>query len=184
MKTKLIHSIIFNLNKITLQNFCNNMQENSSGLSTLSKEQIFEKIKFYCKYRERCVKEVRTKLLSYKLQKADTERILDDLINENYINDERFATAFVRGKFSLNHWGKLKIKIALKQLEINDHIIKNALNVINEEEYKRIINKLAEKKFYQLRAEKNLLTKKIKIQNFLLQKGFERNLISDVIKKF
>src|SRR6476661_8147393 len=110
---------------------------------TLSKEQALQKAKHYCGYQERSHFEAKEKLYSFGLHKQDVELVLSQLIEENYLNEERFAVRFASGKFSLKHWGRIKIKYELKQKQVSEYCIKAALEEIDEEEYKNSLMKLA-----------------------------------------
>ncbi|MBA2248776.1 MAG: RecX family transcriptional regulator [Chitinophagaceae bacterium] len=151
-------------------------------MNGLTKEESLPKIKQFCAYQERCHFEVRVKLYSYRLHKMQVEEILSILIEENYLNEERFALLYAGGKFRMKHWGKVKIKYALKQKQVSEYCIKKALKEINEDEYKRTITKLGEQKLKTLKGEKYMLIKKKKLRDHLLQKGYESTLISEVIK--
>ena len=146
-------------------------------------EQAISKIKHFCAYQERCHAEVRDKLYSFGLQRKDVEGIIADLIGENYLNEERFAINFAGGKFRMKHWGKNKIKQGLKLKQVSDYCIKKALKEIDEAEYLRTFKKMAEQKLATLKSEKNIFVKKSKLQNFLLQKGYEMDLIGKEVKE-
>lgn len=146
-------------------------------------QQAVPKIKQYCAYQERCHVEVRDKLYSYGLIKPEVEEIIYTLITENYLNEERFAIHYAGGKFRMKQWGKNKIKLALKQKQISEYCIKKALKVIDETEYEKAFQKLVEQKLRILKSEKNIFIKKRKLQDFLLQKGFENELIREEINK-
>jgi regulatory protein len=145
-------------------------------------EQSLPKIKQYCAYQERCHKEVREKLYSFGLNKEEVDEIISTLINENYLNEERFAIQFAGGKFRMKQWGKNKIKQALKFKQVSDYCIKKALKEIDDISYERAFQKLAEQKLKTLKSERNIFVKKRKLQDFLLQRGFENELIKDVLK--
>lgn len=146
-------------------------------------ERSFKKIKYYCAYQERCHAEVKTKLYSYGLYKNEVEQIISNLIEENYLNEERFAIAFAGGKFRAKQWGKTKIKYELKQKQISDYCIKKALNEITEEDYVKTIQKLATEKLAILKIEKNIFIKKNKLQNYLVGKGYEFDAVGKIIKE-
>ena len=145
-------------------------------------EQSLPKIRQYCAYQERCHKEVRERLYSFGLNKIEVEQIISTLINENYLNEERFAIQFAGGKFRMKQWGKIKIKQALKFKQVSDYCIKKALKEIDDISYERVFQKLAEQKLKTLKSERNIFVKKRKLQDFLLQRGFENELIKDVLK--
>ncbi len=148
---------------------------------TFTKEQSLVKIRQYCAYQERCHAEVRDKLYSFKLHKQDVEQILAQLIQENFLNEERFAIHFAGGKFRMKQWGKIKITHALKQKKISQYLINKALKQILESDYKRTLNKLAEQKLKSLKSTRNIFEKKKKIYDFLMQKGYEGNIISQAV---
>ena len=116
---------------------------------------------------------------SYK----DVDELLSELITENYLNEERFAILFAGGKFRIKQWGRIKIKYALKQKQVSEYCIKKALADINETDYNRTLQKLFEQKLKTLKAEKNIFIKKRKLQDHLMQKGFEAGLIQQLTAK-
>ncbi|MEO8710968.1 MAG: regulatory protein RecX [Parafilimonas sp.] len=136
-----------------------------------------QKAKHYCAYQERCHKEVREKLYSFQLYKKEVEQLLTQLIEEDFLNEERFALAFARGKFNLKKWGKEKIKYELKQKQVSDYCISKALNSIDTSNYNKTFITLASNKLKTLKSEKNIFIKKKKIKAFLQQKGFELKMI-------
>ena len=140
-------------------------------------EQSLPKIKQYCAYQERCHSEVRDKLYSFGLHKKEVEEIISTLISENYLNEERFAVHFAGGKFRMKQWGKVKIKQALKFKQVSEYCIRKALKEIDAKEYERVFQKLADQKLKTLKGEKNIFIKKRKLQDFLLQRGFESELV-------
>ena len=146
-----------------------------------SKEEALQKAKHYCAYQERCHSEVKEKLYSFGLYKKDVDELLSELITENYLNEERFAILFAGGKFRIKQWGRIKIKYALKQKQVSEYCIKKALAAIDENDYKKTLAKLFEQKLKTLKAEKNIFIKKRKLQDYLLQKGFEADLIRKLI---
>ena len=146
-------------------------------------EQSLPKIKQYCAYQERCHSEVRDKLYSFGLHKNEVEEIISTLITENYLNEERFAIHFAGGKFRMKQWGKIKIKQALKYKQVSDYCIQKALKEIDTDDYEKTFQKLVQQKLKSLKSEKNIFIKKRKLQDFLLQKGFETNMIRDAVKQ-
>ena len=152
------------------------------NFTRLSKEQALPQIKQYCVYRERCHSEVKEKLYSLGLYKNDVEQLMAQLIEENYLNEERFAIQYAGGKFRMNQWGRVKIKHALRQKQVSEYSIKKGLKEISESDYKKTLEKLAAQKLKALKNEKNIFIKKRKLQDYLLQKGYESELIKEVIK--
>ena len=145
-------------------------------------QKAFEKIKYYCAYQERSHAEVKKKLYCFGLYKNEVELLMSQLIEENYLNEERFAMAFAGGKFRIKQWGKIKIKYELKQRQVSDYSIKKALAAISDDDYEKTLQKLAEEKLVTLKSEKNIFTKKSKLQNYLVGKGYEFNLVAGVLK--
>jgi len=146
-------------------------------------EKALQKIKHFCSYQERSHQEVKEKLYSFGLYKEDVEALISQMIEENYLNEERFAVAFAGGRFRIKKWGKIKIRYELKQKRISDYCIKKGLASINDEEYLITLEKLFKEKRSSLRTEKNIFIKKQKIRSFLMQRGFEPQLISELIQQ-
>ncbi len=149
-----------------------------------TKEQALQKAKQFCAYQERCHSETKDKLTSFGLHKNDVEELLAQLIEENFLNEERYAIAFAGGHFRTKQWGRVKIKYALSQKKVSAYCIKKALAGINEDDYEQTLIKLATAKLSTLKGEKNIFTKKAKLQNYLLQKGYEAAMIGVVLKDF
>ncbi len=150
-------------------------------LQHFTPEQSLLKIKQYCAYQERCHSEVKDRLYSYGLHKKEVDEITATLISENYLNEERFAKQFAGSKFRMKKWGRNKIKQALRQKQISEYCIKKALKEIDDMEYKRTFEKLAEQKLKTLKSEKNIFIKKRKLQDYLLMKGYESDLMNEVV---
>jgi regulatory protein len=148
---------------------------------TWSKEQALQKAKHYCAYQERCHQEVKEKLYSLGLWKRDVEECLSTLIEENYLNEERFAIAFAGGKFRVKNWGRTKIKYELQQKKVSPYCIKRAMKEIDDADYQKTLKKLGEEKWKSLKGEKNIFIKKKKTQDYLVQKGYEYELVNDFI---
>ena len=146
-----------------------------------TKEQSLQKAKQYCAYQERCHSEVKEKLYSFGLYKKEVEDLLSQLIEENYLNEERFAIQFAGGRFRIKHWGRVKIKYELKQKQVSEYCIKKALAAIDETGYIKQLQKLFDQKVKALKSEKNIFIKKRKLQDHLLQKGFETDLVRRLI---
>ena len=149
---------------------------------TLSKEQALQKLRQYCAYQERCHAEVKEKLYGFGLHRKDVDESIAQLIEDNYLNEERFAIQFAGGKFRMKQWGRVKIKHALKQRQISDYCIRKALTAIDEDAYESALKKLAGQKWVSLKSEKNMFVKMRKARDFLLQRGYESDLINDAMK--
>jgi len=134
------------------------------------------KLMQFCAYRDRSHKEVKEKLNKMNMIPAAQEQIIIQLMQEDFLNEERFARSFVRGKFRIKKWGRIKIKQELKFREISAPIIKNALTEIDQQRYIATLYELAEKKL-KLLKEPDKFKKKRKLADFLLRKGYESNLV-------
>lgn len=145
--------------------------------------QALQKIKHYCKYQERSHREVKEKLYSFGLYKKEVEQILTQLIEEDYVNEERFATQFAGGKFRMKHWGRVKIRYELQQKGISTYCIKIGLKEIEEDVYLATLEKIAVKKWESLHAE-HYITRQAKTTSYLMHKGYEADLIRKVIASF
>lgn len=134
------------------------------------------KLMQYCAYRDRSQKEVEEKLLEMRMIPQAREEIIIKLMQEDFLNEERFARSFVRGKFRIKKWGKKKIKQELKFREISTPIINLAMTEIDEKEYVKTVYQLAEKKLNLLKEPNNFKRRK-KLADYLLQKGYEAGLV-------
>lgn len=135
----------------------------------------------YCAYRDRSQKEVEDKLVEMRMIPAAREEIIIKLMQENFLNEERFARSFARGKFRIKKWGRYKIRQELKLRDISSPIIKLAMTEIEEKEYLQSLYELAEKKL-PLVKEQNPFKKKKKLYDFLSSKGYESQLVLEVIE--
>ena len=147
----------------------------------LTKEEAFQKLKHYCAYQERCHNEVKEKLYNFGIWKKEQDEIIATLIEENYLNEERFAIAFAGGRFRIKKWGRTKIKYELKQKQVSDYCIKKALKQIDETDYLEVLNKLVKEKFAALKNDQPIIRKKKTIA-YLQQKGYEYELILSCIE--
>ena len=143
---------------------------------TFSIKQAIHKIEQYCAYQERCHEEVETKLRSMKMDADEIDSIIVHLIGENFLNEERFARSFARGKHRIKFWGKIRITNELKFKKINQRLINIALTEITQEEYLATFHSVAERNWESSR-ETNALKKRKKFCDYLLRKGFESNLV-------
>lgn len=140
------------------------------------------KLERYCAYQERCHKEVRLKLVELRMIPEAMDHIIAHLIQNDFLNEERYARAYVRGKHSIKKWGRKRIISELKQRNISQFNIKNALGEINEDRYLEVFNTLSKKRFSQLQ-EKNLQKKRRKLADYLLYRGWETHLVYDKVKE-
>ncbi|MFV8225568.1 regulatory protein RecX [Christiangramia aquimixticola] len=141
-------------------------------------DEALQKLMHFCAYRDRSQKEVEDKLDSMNMIPAAKEKIIIELMQENFLNEERFSRSFVRGKFRIKKWGRIKITQELKKRGISSPIIKLGLTEIKESEYRATLYELAEKKLEKL-TEPNSFKKKGKLADHLLRKGYESSLVFD-----
>ncbi|AWG20637.1 recombinase RecX [Flavobacterium faecale] len=144
-------------------------------------QEIKRKIEFYCVYQDRCHKEVESKLYDLKLSADEIEVVIADLISDNFLNEERFACSFARGKHRIKHWGRIRITNELKFKGINQTLIKIALKEI-EGEYDANFESWSER-FWETLFEKNVMKKRKKFCDYFLRRGFESFLIYDKVKE-
>lgn len=140
-------------------------------------DQYLKKLERFCDYQERCHKEVKTKIRTLKIPFSLHQKLLQHLIEKGYLNEQRFTESFVRGKFRIQSWGKVRIKNELKVRQISDYLIDKTLSQINEQDYQDIFEEQFLKA--QTRYQKDSSQKsKQKIFRYLTQKGWEYELIS------
>tara|TARA_R110000868_G_scaffold79232_7_gene225533 strand:+ start:2119 stop:2595 length:477 start_codon:yes stop_codon:yes gene_type:complete len=142
--------------------------------------EAIKKIESYCAYQDRCHKEVSNKLREMGMIPSAIDQILGHLIQENYLNEERFAKSYARGKFNIKKWGKKRIVIELKQRDISPYNIKSALKEIDENDYLATLDALAHKRLKAI-SEKNILKRRKKLADYLLYRGWESHLVYEKI---
>jgi regulatory protein len=141
---------------------------------------ILSKARSYCAYQERCISEVADKLSEWKVEKKRAEKIIEQLIREDYLNEERFARTYAGGKFRINHWGKTKIIYELERRQVPDLIIQIGLEEIDDEEYAETLKELIQRKNRELR-ESDPFKRKQKLIAYGIQKGYHYGLVKQVI---
>ena len=146
-------------------------------MSAPSFDDALERMRKYCAYQDRAHSEVRTKLIGIKIYGDELEEIMARLISEGFLNEERFARSYVRGKFRMNKWGKFKIEQHLKHKGVSDYCIRKGMEEIEQEEYTNCIDGLISR---QLPDTPDAVTRQ-KIVNSLMRKGFEPELIKSRI---
>ncbi|MHB1147023.1 MAG: regulatory protein RecX [Lutibacter sp.] len=134
----------------------------------------------FCAYQERCHKEIEQKLYDLHMIPEAREKIILHLLQHNFLNEERFSKSFARGKFSIKNWGRIKIVNELKFRNISPYNIKSALKEIDEDDYLKTLQKVAEKKSALIK-EPNAFKKRSKLITYLSSKGYESELIYDVV---
>lgn len=149
----------------------------------LTPDQVLDKMAKYCAYQERCVKEVRDKLKTFDIAEEEKTKILEYLLDNHFVNDERYAKAFVRGKVNQSGWGVNKIRFHLIQKGINKDIIEEALGQTDEEAYRQRLIEILKTKAKTVKADSDF-EKKRKLASYAMQKGFEGPLVWEVVKEF
>lgn len=139
-------------------------------------DEALSKMERYCAYQERCHQEVEQKLSEMRLIQEAVDKIILHLLEHDYINETRFAKAYARGKFSIKKWGRNRIVNELKKRKISEYNIKVSLAEINEEEYQKTFDALAEKRLNQIK-ETNKYKKRKKLADYLLYRGWESELV-------
>lgn len=157
------------------------MEDEKTFKKKYTPQQAKLKLEAWCAYQERSHFEVKEKLYSYGLYSNDVNDILSHLIQHNFLNETRFAEAYVSGKFKIKGWGRNKIKQGLKLKRVSDPNIKIGLKQLNTDDYFAMLTKLAAKK-NKLIKEKNKLKRKYKLMSFLAAKGYESDLVAEAVK--
>jgi regulatory protein len=146
-------------------------------------EELKQKMGRFCAWRERSSHEVQDKLYQLGAGQGQVKQILSWLREENFINDQRFAMSFARGKFINNQWGKVRIIAELRQRKPDPETIDEAINQIDEDLYREMAEKLAIKKYDQLNDE-DLFLRRQKTAAYLAGKGFEQDVVWRVVERF
>ena len=148
----------------------------------LTPDQVLDKMAKYCAYQERCVKDVRDKLKTFEISEEEKTKIFDYLIDNRFVNDERFAKSFVRGKVNQSGWGMNKIRFHLMQKGIDKELIDEALQQTDEEVYRQRLIDILKTKSKTVKAVTDY-EKKRKLAAYAMQKGFEGSLVWEALKE-
>ena len=150
----------------------------------LTKEQVYQKLRHYCAYQDRCHSEVKAKAFSLGTRKADCEELTAQLIEEGCLNEERFARSFAGGKFRMKQWGRLKIRAELKKKQVSIYCINAAMGEINENLYRETLHKESVKRWNSIKGSGvNRFVKMTKTRSYLLLKGYEPALVAFEIRQ-
>lgn len=145
-----------------------------------SSEEAIEKLSTFCAYQERCLWEVRRKLFEKGIDGELAQKVLEEMITTGFVDEERYARAFARGKFKLKKWGRTRIQRELKMREISPALIRCGLSEIDEVEYYDVLLSEAEKKWAKT-TEKEPFKKRFKLVQYLMSKGFEQDLVKEAL---
>ena len=151
-------------------------------LKTYTVEEAIKKMEYYCSYQERCHREVRDKLMTMRMIPQAIDHIIAQLIQKDYLNEERFALYFTQGKFHQKQWGRKRITRELKQRNISDYLIVKALKEV-ENEYDEVFEALVQKRLIQLSEEHNTYRKRKKLADYLAYRGWEGDRIYEATKR-
>ncbi len=146
-----------------------------------SLEELLHKAASYCSISEHCISEVEEKLTAWGVSETDKQKIIARLISEDFINEKRFCTYFVKDKFRFNKWGKIKISFAMKQKRLSKEQINTALGIIDDGEYEELLASILKTKLVGLKFEYEY-EKQGKLYRFAQSRGFENNVIERVIR--
>lgn len=152
------------------------------NFKSVTVEEALVKLTHFCAYRDRSQKEVEDKLNTMHMIPEAKEKIIVELMQEGFLNEERFARSFVRGKFRIKKWGRIKITQELKKRGISSPIIKLGLTEIKESDYRSALYEVAEKKLHLLK-EPNEYKKKGKLADHLLRRGYESSLVFECVNE-
>ncbi|RKT01330.1 regulatory protein RecX [Chryseobacterium defluvii] len=144
-------------------------------------EEIKQKLVHYCVYQDRCHAEVEQKMKEFLLIPEAKEEIFLYLIQENYLNEERFTRSYIRGKFYIKHWGRNKIRINLKQKQVSEKLIEKCFDEIDERDYEKTLRKIFDD-YYSKQNGLKEYQKKSKTIKYLMSKGFEYEKINDIFE--
>lgn len=146
-------------------------------------KQVLLKACSFCAYQERTQAEVRERLAEWKVYGDEAEEIIVELIQENFLNEERFAKVYAGSKFRVKKWGRNKIKMAMKFKKLSEYCIKKGMEEIDEEEYFLVLQALLHKKLHSISSESNAYIRKKKAADYAMRKGFEGDLVWDILRE-
>ena len=160
---------------------CYRIYHMQSKKSTYTLEEAKRKMEKFCIYQDRCHSEIEKKIREMGMIQQASDVIQLHLMEHDFVNEERFARSFARGKFKIKKWGRRRIINELKQRDISSYNIKAGLSEIDEDDYEETLEQIGRKRF-ELVREANVFKKRKKVSDFLLRKGFESNKVYEVIK--
>lgn len=158
------------------------MEQKRPSKKYTSKEEALARLQRYCAYQERCHQEVRARLLELGIYGSDLEELIAQLIEDNFLNEERFARAFARGKFRMKCWGRQRIARELGLRDISDYCIRKAMEEIGEAEYAEALESFLSNKLHLLGGESEF-TRNGKLAQYAIRRGFEPELVWETIQK-
>lgn len=147
-----------------------------------SKADAIVKLQRYCAYQDRCHSEVRTKLIELGCYGQDLEDVMASLIEDKFLDEERFARSFARGKFRMKQWGRTRIRQELKMRQISDYCLRKAMEEIKEEDYLKTLQEVLEKRASQI-AELDDFARKGKLAQYAMSRGFESDVVWELLRE-
>ncbi len=151
-------------------------------MASISPEEAKKKILRFCAYQERCHQEVKQKLYELGLYASEADELMVYLITEGFLNEERFARVFAGGKFRMKQWGRMKITRELEARNLSPRCIRLGLQEIDEDDYRKTLNGLIERKYSQVSAD-NDFVRRDKLARYAIQKGYEPDLVWQTIRE-
>lgn len=152
------------------------------GSVAYTKDQALEKMRHFCAYQERCHGEVRLRLRAFPLEPEEVEAVVSSLIEDDFLNEKRFAVAWAGGKFRMLQWGRVRIRYELKRKGVSDVNIRKGLSGIDDGEYLGVLDRLADVKWTsERRRSGDALTKRRRVAASLVQKGYEPDLVWEAV---
>lgn len=142
-----------------------------------------EKAASYCAYQERCHRDIERKLKDWNIDHEIQDEVISELIQQNFLNEERYAMTYVRGKVNIKKWGRYKIKLELKSRQVSEYCINKAFKEIDEEKYILNLQHILEKKRLTVKG-KSAYEIRAKIFQYLLSKGYEAELINEQLDNY
>jgi len=154
----------------------------SKPRKTISVKEALSKAQYLCAQKEKCISDIRTKLYDWKLPEVDHETVINKLLDDKFINEERYALHYTKDKIVHNKWGRIKITYALKQKKIKDEYINNAFDNFSEDEYENILKNELLKKLKTIK-DKDEYAIKSKLLRFAASRGFENGKVFDIVSE-
>lgn len=145
---------------------------------SIPRTDFFQRISKYCAEAEKCTQDVKAKLISWEIHPDEADIIIEKLQKENFLNDQRYTKAYVSEKWNLDHWGRVKIENNLRQKNISDRLISEALQSIDEEEYKIYLEDLLRNKLREVRSD-NFMDDARRVHMYAVSKGFEEEMVRE-----
>lgn len=149
----------------------------------MMREEALAKLRRYCDYQDRCHREVRDKLLSLKVYGEDHAWVVGELLSSGHLNEERFARSFVRGRFRMKGWGRIRLDRELRERDIGDYLRRKAMEEIDGEEYERTLEGILDRQLRSLGPEVSRVEAFSSARQLALRKGYEGDLTNRILER-